>query len=261
MPVLAERGEYVASEASFYRILAKEGLLTHRSDSKPPTRKKPVELTATCPNQVWTWDISFLLSDERGNFYYLYLFMDIWDRYIVKWAIHDIQSGELSAKILKEACEQEGIQPFQLTLHQDNGGAMISGEFLSAMKSFEISPSYSRPGVCDDNPYSESLFRTMKYRPGYPMRFRSIEDARKWVERFVEFYNNVHRHSAIGYVTPAQRRNGEDVSILKIRKQTYDAARNRHPERWSGTIRNWNRTEIVYLNPNNPGKSRREKAA
>lgn len=260
VPILAENGFYLASESTFYRVLRACGLIKHRYDSKPPKRKKPEELAATGPNQVWTWDISYLRSMVTGIYFYLYVIVDIWDRTIVAWAVHECESGELARELISEASMQNDIRPDQLTVHQDNGSPMISSEFLAALEYFRIAPSYSRPGVCDDNPYSESLFRTLKYRPSFPERFESIDDVQKWMKIIVDWYNNEHRHSGISYVSPAQRRRGEDIEMLERRKKTYEAARNAHPERWSRDIRKWEHVKEVKLNPRSK-KNRQENAA
>lgn len=259
VPILAEKGVYVASESTFYRILDAEGLLTHRSESRAPERSRPEELVATAPNQVWTWDITPLRSLVKGVFFRLYLMLDIWDRSVVGWAIHEEERGTHAGDLLHEACVRENVHQNDLVVHQDNGAPMISWEFLSALR-FWGKPSYSRPGVCDDNPFSESMFKTLKYRPGFPRFFATIEEARTWVAEFVDWYNNYHRHSGIGYVTPMQRRRGEDVDILKRRRETYAAARDTHPERWSGKTRSWSRPVSVSLNPSHGRRERRKVA-
>ena len=260
VPILAEKGQYLASESTIYRILNKAGLLTHRSRAKAPERQRPDELKAVRPNQVWTWDISYLLTLVRGSFLYLYLMLDIWDRSIVGWAIHETENGKAAADLLYESCTQHNVERGSVTLHNDNGAPMISAELLTEL-SFWGQPSYSRPGVCDDNPYSESLFRTLKYRPGYPMVFENIEQARAWVREFVRWYNYEHRHSGIGFVTPMQRRRGEDGRIMEVRTATYEAAREAHPERWSRNIRNWEQVTEVVLNPRDGKKSGQRRAA
>jgi len=260
VPILAERGIYLASEATFYRLLKKFGLMTHRSKAKAPERKRPEEIVANGLNQVWTWDISYLLTMSRGVFLYLYLILDIWDRSIVGWAVHDAESGDHAADLMREACIRQEVRPGELIAHQDNGSPMISSEFLAAL-SFWGRPSYSRPGVSDDNPFSESQFRTLKYRPDYPERFETIEDAIAWIKVYVEWYNTEHRHSKIGFVTPFERRCGKDVAILKNRRETYEKARSAHPERWSCGIRKWDRPETVTLNKRERNKVGQEEAA
>lgn len=254
VPILAERGEYVASEATFHRVLRRFGLLTHRSKARAPERKRPDEITATGPNQVWTWDISYLLTGVRGVYFYLYLIIDIWDRSIVGWAVHEKEDGLLAADLLETACLRHGVERGRLTVHQDNGGPMLSLDYLAALSRWGR-PSYSRPGVSDDNPYSESQFRTLKYRPDFPERFETLEAAVAWIESYVEWYHSVHRHSGIGFVTPLQRRSGADIAILEKRRLTYELARERHPSRWSRGTRKWDRPGEVTLNP----RKRREK--
>jgi putative transposase len=260
VPILAENGEYFASESTIYRLLKRQDLLKHRSKSKAPQRSKPEEFTATGPNQVWTWDISYLRSYTNGVYYYLYLFLDIWDRSVVGWAIHEKESGARAADLLRESCILHGVDSNELVVHQDNGAAMTSCEFLSEL-GFWGRPSYSRPGVSDDNPYSESMFHTVKYRPDYPDAFESIEAALEWMNKFIEWYHNDHRHSGIGFVTPMQKRRGEDDAIMKKRKTTYENARARHPERWSRNIRHWEIVRQATLNPKNSKKGRQREVA
>jgi putative transposase len=249
VPGLADKGLYIASESSFYRILAAEGQNNHREPSKPRTRHKPSELTATGPNQVYSWDISYLRSKVSGEFFYLYLFLDIWSRKIVGWTVADREDSEISAALFRKICIDEDIDPKTLAVHSDNGSAMKK-TLMALFEMLQVQASFSRPGVSNDNPFSESLFRTIKYRPWYPKRpFRDIEEARDWMENFVHWYNRIHLHSAIGFVTPHQRHEGEDIEILEQRKKIYEEARRLRPDRWSGRTRNWNRVEIVRLNP------------
>ncbi len=206
---------------------------------------------ATGPNAVWSWDISFLKSPIRGVFFYLYLIVDVWSRKIVGFEVHDRESSELAAALVRRACMSEGVDASSLlVLHSDNGGPMKGSTMLATLERLGVIASFSRPRVSDDNPFSESLFRTLKYRPEYPeLPFSSLEHARAWVARFVEWYNNEHRHSAIRFVTPAQRHDGSDLAILEQRKAVYERARRRHPERWTGECRDWSPIEIVELNP------------
>jgi putative transposase len=256
VPDLADRGRYVASEAAFYRILREEGQLAHRERSRPARKvARPAEHVATGPNQVWSWDITYLKSDVRGLFFYLYLVVDIWSRKIVAWDIHACESAEFAAQLLEEACQAEGVSRDELVLHADNGGPMKGATLLATLQRLGIVTSFSRPRVSDDNPYSEALFRTLKYRPEFPEgAFASLDAARAWVERFVAWYNHEHRHSAIRYVTPAERHSGKERAILANRRRVYEAARTRRPERWSGKIRNWTPVEIVRLNPDMEGE-------
>jgi len=246
--ILAEEGEYIGSESTMYRVLRKKGLLKHRAESKPGTKsKKPEELKATGPNQVLSWDITYLKTLIKGQFYYLYLFEDVWSRLIAAWEVHAYESGDVASEILKKLQRQQLLSGVHL--HSDNGSPMKSATMLAALQKLGVAPSFSRPQVSNDNPYTESLFRTLKYNVGYPRSFESIEQARQWVAKFVHWYNNEHRHSKIKYVTPMQRHTGEDKEILEKRKRTYEAARRRNPHRWSKGIRNWDHIDTVYLNP------------
>jgi putative transposase len=251
VPQLADRGEYIASESTFYRVLREAGQLQHRQASRPATTHKPKPLEANAPNQVYSWDITYLQTTIRGIFLYLYLFMDIYSRKIVGWQVYEHESSEWAADILRDITQREGITSEQVTLHSDNGGPMKGASMLAAMQALGIVPSFSRPAVSNDNPYSESLFRTLKYRPEYPAQpFADVIEARHWVSGIVDWYNFEHRHSAIQFVTPAQRHAGLDTAILAQRHALYQAAKARHPERWSRQTRNWQPVQVVYLNPN-----------
>jgi transposase InsO family protein len=255
VPQLADKGVYLASESTFYRILHEEDALHHREPSRPRSVARPQEHVATGPFDVWSWDITYLRSAVRGAFYYLYLVEDIWSRKIVGWAVHEEESMDLAARLIDDTAIRLGCDPSGLVLHSDNGGPMKGSTMLATLERLGIVPSFSRPHVSDDNPYSEALFRTLKYRPEYPRgAFASLEAARQWVEDFVAWYNTEHLHSAIGFVTPEDRHTGRDIAILAARQRTYEAARKRNPERWARNTRNWERLEVVKLNPER-GKS------
>jgi putative transposase len=250
VPRLADRGMYLASESSFYRVLRAEGLMAHREPSRPRKNKKPNAYVATAPGQVWTWDITYLRGPTRGAFLHLYLAVDIYSRKIVAAEVHAEESMDLAASMVEWACEREGVDPARLVLHADNGGPMKGSTMLATLQRLGVVPSFSRPHVSDDNPYVEALFRTLKFRPGYPRKpFASLEEARRWVEQFVAWYNTEHLHSALRYVTPDERHEGRDGPILARRKALYTRARGRTPRRWTRGIRNWNPVGAVYLNP------------
>jgi putative transposase len=251
VPKLADEGIYIASEASFYRLLKSHNQLTHRGKSKPRAAvHKPKALTATGPNQIYTWDITYLQTQVRGMYYFLYLVMDIFSRKVVGWQVHDQELSVLAADLIKDICEREKILEGEVTLHSDNGSPMKGATMLATLHQLGVAPSFSRPSVSNDNPYSESLFRTLKYRQNFPERpFSGLIDARKWVDQFVDWYNNDHLHSGIKCVTPAQRHDGKDVDILAQRKEVYLKAKSRHPNRWSGEIRCWDWIDEVFLNP------------
>ena len=257
VPMLADQGEYIASESSFYRVLREANQVHRRGRAQAPTRhSKPTTYRADGPNQVWSWDITFLNSPIAGQFYRLYMAIDIYSRKIVGWEVHERESAALAAQLIRKACWAEGITEQGLVLHSDNGSPMKGATMLATLQQLGVVPSFSRPSVSNDNPYSESLFGSLKYSPAYPTKpFDSIEAARDWVHTFVTWYNGVHRHSGVRYVTPNQRHRGKDDAILAKRRAVYEAARARHPERWSGAIRNWRKVEVVYLNPDNTGAS------
>lgn len=249
VPLLADKRDYVASESSFYRVLKAAGLHAHRGRSKPPTRKKPNELVATRPNQVYSWDITYLKSSVAGMFFYLYFFMDVYSRKIVGYAVHDEQSSEFASDLINDICAAERINRDQLSLHSDNGSPMKGATMLATLQRLGVMPSFSRPSVSNDNPYSEALFKTAKYCPQYPTKpFESKQEAFAWVSEFVHWYNEEHLHSGIRFVTPASRHRGEDVEILANRHRVYEDAKRQRPERWSGSTRNWKHIGEVLLN-------------
>lgn len=251
VPRLADRGEYLASESTIYRLLKQHGQLVHRRAEKPSKpRAKPRALSATGPNQLFSWDITYLPSLVKGSYFYLYLFMDIFSRKIVGWQVYDAECSALAGAVMRDICTREQIAPEQVVLHSDNGAPMKGATMLATLQVLGVMPSFSRPAVSNDNPYSEALFKTMKYRPAYPVRpFADLMAARQWVGSFVHWYNAEHRHSAIGFVTPEQRHAGLDAVLLRERTIVYQAAKALHPNRWSGEVRNWKPVEIVHLNP------------
>jgi len=250
VPKLADSGTYIASESTFYRVLEAEGQNVHRGPQKPRTVVRPVQRIATGPGQLLTWDITYLPTTVRGNFFYLYLFLDVWSRKVVGWGVNDEQCGDFAADLLDATCAQLGRCPGERVLHADNGKPMKGSSMLAMMQALNIVPSFSRPHVSDDNPYVESIFRTLKYRPGHDgMRFDTVEEAEQWVEKFVRWYNHQHLHSGIGFVTPADRHERRDLAILAQRRSLYDEAQAAHPERWTKRHRPWDRPEKVLLLP------------
>lgn len=251
VPRLADKGVYVASESSFHRVLRAANQMKHRQAARPgQERSKPRAVTATAPNQLYSWDITYLPSGVKGIYFYLYLFIDIFSRKVVGWQIYQDEQSELGAEVMRDICAREKIKPNQVVLHSDNGAPMKGATMLAALQALGVMPSFSRPAVSNDNPFSESLFKTLKYRPTYPGKaFSDIAHARSWVTRFVSWYNNEHRHSAIRYVTPAQRHAGHDAALLAARTAVYEAAREAHPARWSGPVRDWSPIYEVHLNP------------
>jgi transposase InsO family protein len=250
VPTLADRGQYVASESTFYRVLHQEDQMQHRARSRPRSSRKPKEHVAHAPNQVWCWDITYLRSSVRGAFYYLYLIVDIYSRKIVGWWVANEESMDVAAALMERATREQSVRKNALVLHADNGGPMKGSTMLATLHRLGVLASFSRPRVSDDNPYAEALFRTLKYRPGYPRKpFESIEAARAWVSGFVAWYNSEHLHSAIRYVTPDTRHAQRDAGLLAARHQLYQAACARTPRRWTGETRNWAPIRTVTLNP------------
>ena len=251
VPRWADEGMYLASESTVYRILKEWDQLHHRGRSqKRQYHRTPCTHIAVKPCQVWSWDITYLPSTTRGWFYYLYLIEDIYSRKIVGWDVYERESGEYAANVVARAVMTERCVRQPLILHADNGAPMKSCTLQVKLSDLGITPSHSRPRVSNDNAFTESLFRTLKYCPQWPSQgFASIEDAREWVTEFVQWYNEQHRHSKINFVTPAQRHRGEDHAILAKRHALYEHARAKHPERWSGQTRNWQPVGRVTLNP------------
>jgi transposase InsO family protein len=234
-----------------YRLRRRVGLSARR----PPALRTDVTRATTVhhavrSNQVWSWDITYLPTVTCGRFFRLYLVMDVWSWRIVGWEVHDDELAEHAATLIQRICVETGVDPHGLVLHSDNGKPMRGNTMITTLQWLGIVPSFSRPHVCNDNPYSEALFRTLKHTPAYPrLPFASRDAARQWVTHFVAWYNTEHRHSAIRYVTPDQRHSGADVAILARRRSLYEQARRRMPERWSTTIRNWTPVATVILNP------------
>ena len=253
VPTLADEGEYIASESTFYRILREEKMQNHRGRSQEPGKHgKPTSYVATAPNQVWTWDITYLKGPIKGLFFYLYLIIDLFSRDIVGWEVWEEESADHASVLIRRTCLAQGrLTTMPLVLHSDNGSPMKGATMLETLYALGITPSNSRPRVSNDNPYSESLFRTLKYRPNYqPNGFENVEEARAWCSFFVRWYRHEHHHSGIKFLTPAERHAGKSEEILANRTNVYETAKAAHPERWNGrSVRNWNNIEEVYLNP------------
>lgn len=265
VPRLADKGRYLASESTLRRVLTEEAQAKNRSRASAPKHVRPPERVATGPNQVWSWDISYLKAPARGEHFYLYIVMDVWSRRIVAAEVHESESQELAAELVEKAIRSESLTRSQLYLHSDNGGPMKGSTMLAKLQELGVVASFSRPATSNDNPFSESLFRTLKYRPTYPGgRFADIAEARGWVKAFVRWYNESHLHSGITFTSPQERHEGRDVATLKKRRSVYESAKARHPERWgSRAARAWKRVERVHLNPSMETlvQVRREQAA
>lgn len=250
VPLLADEGEYVASESTIYRILRDESQVRHRSPSRAPEKRhRPAPYTATGPNQVWSWDITYLKSSVRGSFYYLYMVLDVWSRKIVGFDVRDAECSAFAAALLEMTCSSESVSEGTLVLHSDNGGPMKGANMLAKLQELGVATSFSRPSVSNDNPFSEAAFRTAKYRPEYPVRpFESVDEARAWASSFVRWYNEEHLHSSIRFVTPSDRHERREASILEARAEVYARAKERNPNRWSGKARDWSPVTQVTLN-------------
>ena len=253
VPALADQGLYVGSESSFYRVLHAHGQVHRRGRARPPQEPRAVpRLRAAGANQVWSWDITYLPTTVRGIWLYLYLVIDVWSRKVVAWDVAEREDPAIAADLVSRACLRERIskgrkQP--LILHADNGNAMRAATLESRLEELGILRSFSRPRVSNDNPYSESLFRTVKYRPDYPRKpFASKDQACQWVASFVDWYNHQHRHSGIKFVTPHERHSGQAVGICRYRTGIYERARQLNPRRWSRSIRCWHQPEVVWIN-------------
>lgn len=251
VPALLDIGQYIASESTFYRVMKEHNQLQHRAKSTAIKRNRPKSLKATSANEIYSWDITYLLSLIKGQYYYLYLYMDIYSRKIVGWQVHDCETSAHAADLLEDIAYREKIDKNQLVIHSDNGAPMKGATLRAKMIDLDIAASFSRPRVSNDNPYSESLFKTVKYHYTYPEApFTRLTEARAWVGSFVDWYNHEHKHSAIKFVTPNQRHNGLDKAILENRKEVIEQAKKNHPKRWNGRkTRDLTPIDVVYLNP------------
>jgi putative transposase len=251
VPQLADEGLYLASESTLYRLQRRYGLRAKaRGVSRTDVTRASTVHRAVRPNQVWSWDITWLPTNVRGIYLHLYLVMDVWSRRIVGWRIADGDSADIAADLITQACRDGNVDPRGLVLHSDNGKPMRASTMIATLQWLGVVPSFSRPHVSDDNPYSEALFRTLKHTPAYPRTpFANITAAQRWVARFAAWYNGEHRHSAIRYVTPNERHEGRERDILGRRQELYEIARRANPGRWVSSTRNWNPIGLVVLNP------------
>jgi len=251
VPRLADCGRYIASESSFYRVLCAHGQQHHRGRSRVPRRLNPsTSYQAIGPCQSWTWDITWMLGPITGSFLYLYLILDIFSRKIVGWEVHEVERAELAAGVIQRAVWAEACIARPKVLHADNGAPMKGATMKATLERLGIIASYSRPCVSNDNPFSEALFRTCKYRPAWPRKgFASKTEAQAWGKAFVNWYNAEHLHCALRFVTPNSRHAGEGRQMLAKRADLYAKARASNPQRWSGKARNWQPAGPVWLNP------------
>ena len=233
---LLDEGEFLCSVRTMYRILEKhDEVKERRNQLTHPHYKKP-ELLATAPNQLWSWDITRLKGPVKWTYYYLYVILDVFSRYVVGWMVAHREQAALAEKLIQQTCEKQEIKPGQLTIHADRGSSMTSKPLAFLMADMGITKSHSRPYVSDDNPYSESQFKTLKYRPDFPERFGSIEDARAFCQPFFLWYNCEHYHSGIGFLTPEAVHYGRAEQMIKERQATLIAAYVKHPNRFKGKL-------------------------
>jgi len=256
---LLEEGTYLCSPRSMYRILASnDEVRERRNQLRHPNHVKP-ELMATAPNQVWSWDITKLKGPRKWVYYYLYVMLDIFSRYVVGWMIAQSESGRLAQRLIEESCDKQSIEPGQLAIHADRGGPMISKGLGQLLADLGVEKSHSRPHVSNDNPFSESHFRTLKYRPAFPARFGSPEHAESVCRQLFPWYNDEHHHSGIGFLTPAAVHYGRADAVLDARHRTRLAAYAAHPERFiNGAPRREQLPAAVWINP--PAKTRHQNA-
>jgi putative transposase len=229
---LLDEGEYHCSIRTMYRLLDEHGEVRERRDqlTHPPYQKP--ELMATAPNQLWSWDITKLLGPAKWTYFYLYVLLDVFSRYVTGWMVAYRESAELAKRLIEESCKKQHIQPGQLTLHADRGTSMSSKPVAFLLADLGVTKTHSRPHVSNDNPYSESQFRTLKYRPEFPDRFGCIQDSRAFGQGFFRWYNEEHRHSGLGLLTPAMVHYGQAENILRQRQEVLDVAYQLHPERF-----------------------------
>jgi putative transposase len=229
---LLDEGQYLCSERTMYRILAERGEVHERRDQlvHPPYARP--ELLATQPNQLWSWDITKLLGPAPWTYFYLYVLLDVFSRYVVGWTVQHAESARVAEHLLAQAVEQQRIARDQLTVHADRGSAMRSQPVAFLLSNLGITKTHSRPYTSTDNPFSEAQFKTLKYRPGFPDRFASIEQARVFCRDFFTWYNHDHRHSGIGLMTPATIHHGQGATVHAARCRVLAAAHAAHPERF-----------------------------
>ena len=224
MPTLLDEGTYLCSPRTMYRLLDAAGEVKERRDQVRRPHYAAPELLATQPNEVWSWDITKLLGPAKWTYFYLYVILDIFSRYVVGWMVAPHESAALAERLIAETCAKQGIVPGQLTLHADRGGAMRSKPVALLLADLGVTKTHSRPHVSNDNPFSEAQFKTLKYCPQFPDRFGSIEDGRAFGQVFFRWYNQDHRHSGLGFLTPAVVHFGQAEAVRAHRDRVLAAA-------------------------------------
>ena len=250
---LLDEGEHLCSVSTMYRLLNEQGESQERRDQRThPAYARP-ELLATAPNQLWSWDITWLRGPQRLEYYYLYVILDVFSRYVVGWMIAEVESADLAQRLIAETCRKWAIQPDTLTIHADRGAPMTSKAVAQLLEDLGVSKSHSRPYTSNDNPFSEAQFKTMKYRPDYPDRFADMEQARAWAVPFFDWYNDDHRHTSLGLMTPQMVHFGHAAQVTQQRTQVLQNTYERHPERFvKGIPQPPLLPEAVWINPPRP---------
>lgn len=229
---MLDEGRYLCSERTMYRVLQERGEVRERRDQlRHPAYRKP-ELLAEQPNELWSWDITKLLGPSKWTYYYLYVILDVFSRYVVGWTVQYRESARVAEQLIAQALTQHRIAPGRLTIHADRGSAMTSKPVAFLLADLGVTKTHSRPYTSTDNPYSEAQFKTLKYRPGFPDRFGSIEHSRTFCRPFFDWYNHDHRHTGIGLMTPAAVHFGHAAAIHNNRARVLAAAHAAHPERF-----------------------------
>lgn len=257
---LLDEGEYICSERTMYRVLAERSSVKERRNQlRHPKHARP-ELVATAPNEVWSWDITKLRTTVKWSYLYLYVLLDIYSRYVVGWMLARNENAALAKRLIEESVERQGVEPGSLVLHSDRGAPMTSKALAQLLADLDVTRSLSRPHVSNDNPFSESQFKTAKYHPSYPGKFATFDDAQRWAREFFAWYNGEHKHSGIAFLTPADVYFGRADEVLDRRHAALLAAYAAHPERFPhGAPRRPVLPEATYINP--PAVSEKERPA
>jgi putative transposase len=250
---LLDEERYLCSVRTMYRILAASGEVRERRDQlRHPHYTKP-ELLATAPNQVWSWDITKLMGPEKWTYFYLYVALDIFSRYVVGWMVAERESAALGQELVRTACERHCIKPGQLSVHADRGSPMVAKSTALLYADLGIAKSHSRPHVSNDNPFSEAQFKTLKYRPELPERFGSALDARSQIRALMRWYNDEHKHSSLALLTPADVHYGRADAIIAARQRVLELAHAAHPERFvRGKPKHPSPPAAAWINPPRP---------
>lgn len=247
---LLDEGDYLCSERTMYRVLAANQAVRERRNQRQHPRYSKPELIATAPNQTWSWDITKLLGPRKWTYYYLYVLLDVFSRYVVGWMVAERENATLAGCLIEETCHKQGVEPKVLTLHSDRGSPMTSKCTAQLLAELGVTRSLSRPQVSDDNPFSEAQFKTLKYHPGFPGRFPDIDAAIAHCRSFFPWYNTEHRHGGIAMLTPDDVHHGRAEAVLAERRRTLEAAWAKHPERFVGGIPTpGTLPEAVWINP------------